>query len=100
MRATTVDSLVSGEMQGRVPRAILVDTEGNDAPVLFGAATTLATGLCEYVEFEYSDRGAWATTRLQQVVDYMGRFGFDCFWAGRKKLWRVTGCFDRSYEGE
>ena len=35
-----------------------------------------------------------------KVIDYLDRHGYDCFWAGRQKLWRVTGCFDGAWDSD
>ena len=68
--------------------------------------------------------GQWLSTDLSRVVTYVGRagktipphptptprppapsrpryldeLGYTCFWSGRGRLWRVTGCFDKSYD--
>ena len=30
----------------------------------------------------------------------MDGHGYDCFWAGHRKLWRITGCFDDAWDGK
>ena len=38
--------------------------------------------------------GVWKSTLLSSVIDYLDNLGFQCYWAGKGRLWRVTGCFD------
>ena len=75
-----------------------IDTEGNDPLVLDGARDTLASGIVRYLEFEYHFQGAWATTRLGDVVQRLDGLGFVCYWIGRGRLWRISGCWHPAYE--
>jgi FkbM family methyltransferase len=69
---------------------LLIDTEGNDAFVLWGGAVTLAR--TRFVTFENHQRGAWQTVSLRSVIDYLDVQGFDCFWmANSGALWQITG---------
>lgn len=73
-----------------------IDTEGNDMRVLFGAVHTLHA--VRYLEFEYHNVNRWAHSDLQDLVDLLDQFGFDCFWGGNHgQLWRLTGCWHDSY---
>ena len=74
-----------------------IDTEGHDALVLQGGINTLAKGV-GYVEFEYHYVGPWASIRLQDVLALLHGFGFVCYWLGKGKLWRITGCWHPAYE--
>ena len=74
-----------------------IDTEGNDMRVLIGAIGLLMEHRVRYLEFEYHSVGKWSTSDLEDIVDLMDHFGFDCFFSGVHKLWRLTGCFDQSY---
>ena len=75
-----------------------IDTEGNDARVLYGSVKMLATTHVRYLEFEYNSVGQWLNSDLQDVVDLLDNFGFDCYWLGNKgELWRLTGCWADNY---
>ena len=73
-----------------------IDTEGNDMRVIFGAIHTLP--IVKYLEFEYHSMNRWANSDLQDLIDLLDQFGFECFWGGnRGQLWRLTGCWHDSY---
>jgi hypothetical protein len=103
--ALTIDQLVFGgsahfpdPLIPDVPTVLTVDTEGHDPLVLQGAARTLATGRVAYVEFEYHGKGAWLNHSLREVVADMDDFGFDCYWAGVARVYKITGCWHPEYE--
>ena len=85
-------------MRGVIPDIMTVDTEGSDALVLLGAAKTLASGHVGYLEFEYHAIGPWARRALSDVIAYLDNLAFDCWWAGQGQTFRITGCWDSSYE--
>ena len=73
-----------------------IDTEGNDMRVIFGAVHTLP--IVRYLEFEYHSVNRWANSDLQDLIDLLDQFGFECFWGGNcGQLWRLTGCWHDSY---
>ena len=74
-----------------------IDTEGNDPLVLAGARRTLASRV-RYVEFEYHSHGVWQTTALSAVVKELQSMGFVCYWLGKDRLWRITGCFHPAWD--
>ena len=74
---------------------LLIDTEGYDFDVLKGAEKTLER--VEYLEFEFSSAPRWMEFGLIDVIDYMDEKGFTCYWAGWKKLWRITGCWQKHF---
>lgn len=74
---------------------LLIDTEGFDPLVLRGGVATLAR--TRYLEFEFHGIGPWLENRLVDVIDTLDKNGFDCYWAGKQRLWRITGCFDPSH---
>ena len=65
--------------------------------------------MVRFLEFEYHGVNRWARSDLQDLVDLLDQFGFDCYWQGgfgwadgvmvqnSGKLWRLTGCWDDSY---
>jgi FkbM family methyltransferase len=73
-----------------------MDTEGNDALVLAGSARTLRRKV-RYLEFEYGTTGQWERIRLPAVLEPLERTGFVCYWLGKRKLWRITGCWHPDY---
>ena len=103
VRATTVDAIVSEHLaKGQTINVLTVDTEGNDPNVLLGASKTLAKGTIDYIQFEVHDHGAWATTTVKSVVDYLETFDYDCFWVTDAKehvAYLVSGsCWDARYD--
>lgn len=78
---------------------LVTDTEGNDAPVLQGAAKMLSEGRIRLLQFEYHKIGKWKDSLLENVVDTLDGYGYDCFLLGHKdKALRLTGCWASAYE--
>jgi len=75
-----------------------VDAEGYDFDILQGGHTMLSRA--EYLEFEFHRYGQWKEQSLKDAVDMLDNIGFTCYWAGKGKLWRMTGqnCFLDHYE--
>ena len=94
--AQTVDVLV--ERRRRPVEVLLIDVEGHDPNVLKGATRTLASGTVGYIEFEVSWGGVWKYTSVNSTVHNLDRYGYDCFWAGTKTLYPITGCYHRAYD--
>lgn len=92
----TVDSLVAHRR--RPVEVLLIDAEGHDPDVLMGARRTLSSGSVGYIEFEVSYGGAWKFTSLNMTIAVLDKHGYDCFWAGHKQLYLITGCWNRAYE--
>lgn len=92
----TVDGLVD---ELKLPKVdmLIIDTEGHDPAVLWGAQKTLDK--VRYLEFEvHRDvKGTtWENTTVFSVVEMLSRKGFDCYWAGViGKLVSMTHCFER-----
>jgi hypothetical protein len=68
-----------------------VDVEGYDMDVMLGGRNKVLPRV-EYIEFEYNWMGSWATQKLSDAIDLLDGAGFNCYWAGVDKLWRITGC--------
>ena len=109
----TIDQLVAAHNISSID-VLSIDTEGNDLRVILGAVHTLAAQMVRLLEFEYHSIGRWAQSDLQDLIDLLDQFGFDCYWQGGVgwinntqslaglvhnpgKLWRLTGCWDDSY---
>ena len=91
----TIDELVEKNAIETID-VLSIDTEGNDMRVIFGAVKSLSK--VRYLEFEYHHVNRWARSDLQDLVDLLDQFGFDCFWPGNTgQLWRLTGCWHDSY---
>lgn len=73
-----------------------VDVEGFDFDVLFGAGSVLDR--TQYLEFEYHMVGSWAKLHVHDLVNLLDGKGFNCYWAGKKKLWRITNCELRKFD--
>ena len=68
-----------------------IDVEGFDFDVIFGAGSVLDR--TEYLEFEYHIKGNWGNYHITDAVRLLDGKGFTCYWAGKKKLWRITNCY-------
>lgn len=97
LRAEDITGAEGDQSQRGTVDFLSIDTEGNDMRVLIGAIGLLMEQRVRYLEFEYHKVGKWSTSDLEDIVDLMDHFGFDCFFSGVHKLWRLTGCFDQSY---
>eukprot|EP00536_Pseudo-nitzschia_multiseries_P019177 jgi/Psemu1/70718/estExt_Genemark1.C_40350001 len=127
--SSTSTSTVTKKKTGKKPiiHHLSIDVEGYDADVLHGAGTDLLSRV-EYLEFEYNWMGSWRKQHLYDVVSYLDgsrsrsptnsyrednnnnnnnnneeeeeeRLSFTCYWAGQKRLWRIThGCWMRYYD--
>ena len=100
-----------------------IDVEGYDADVLLGAGVDLLKRV-EYLEFEYNWMGSWGKQHIYDVIsqldgtstrsynsstgtdtdtnendnDNSNGLSFTCYWAGQRRLWRITGCWMRYYD--
>jgi len=68
-----------------------IDTEGWDFDVLFGAGSILDR--THYLEFEYHSVGNWENFHMPDAVRLLDGKGFTCYWAGERRLWRITQCY-------
>jgi FkbM family methyltransferase len=71
---------------------LLVYANAFEYEVLVGAKSALSR--VEYLEFAFNHKNGWANPdhTLTAAADMLNDIGFTCFWAGKKKLWRITGC--------
>jgi hypothetical protein len=87
----SADSYFDEFVQSKGPvNMLLIDVEGWDFDVLFGASSVLER--TQYLEFEYHFKGPWGRYHLPDTVRLLDHKGFTCYWAGKHKLWRITGC--------
>ena len=92
----TLDSYVNKYVQSKGPINILqIDAEGWDFNILFGASSVLDR--THYLEFEYHIDGNWKNLHLLDAIRLLDSKGFTCYWAGRKRLWRITECYFEIY---
>jgi FkbM family methyltransferase len=68
-----------------------IDVEGFDFDVMLGGKIKVLPRV-EYIEFEYNWMGSWGKQKLSDAIDMLDELGFQCYWAGEDKLWRITGC--------
>eukprot|EP00040_Diaphanoeca_grandis_P036865 m.237260 g.237260 ORF g.237260 m.237260 type:complete len:1144 (+) comp33704_c0_seq1:247-3678(+) len=94
----TVDSLAKSYKLDKVD-ILTIDAEGHDPLILEGAYTTIRRLNVRYVEFENHSVGQWANSSIKASIDFMDEHGFDCYWAGHKRLWPITTCWSERYEG-
>ena len=59
-----------------------IDTEGHDDGVIRGADKALASQNIRVVEFEYHEKGQWATRSIHGTIDFLKKHHYQCFWSG------------------
>lgn len=79
---------------------MIIDTEGNDKLVLDGAQQLLRSRSVRSFVFEYHLMSPWPSFKLQDVKNVLNNYGYDCFFAGQQRLWKITGenCWNENYE--
>jgi FkbM family methyltransferase len=80
--------------QGRI-NILLIDVEGYDFEVLFGAGPVL--DVTDYLEFEYHNKGPWKRYDITNAIRLLDSKGFTCYWRGEGKLWQITECMHDTY---
>lgn len=92
----TVDDFATRHLQGPEKIDVLsIDAEGYDFQVLKGATETLKK--TRYVEFEYHRK--WNADKLQDAADYLEELGFQCYYLGKERLYRITNqCWVDEFE--
>jgi len=88
----TLDDYVSRfVMDGDAPIDVLmVDAEGYDFDILRASEETLKR--VKYLEYEVHRVGSWGNQRVVDSVEFLQKHNFTCYWAGKGRLFRVTGC--------
>jgi hypothetical protein len=77
---------------------LMIDTEGFDAMVLEGGASTLSRRLARLLIFEYHGDCPWPLTPLHDVIKTLHSYGYVCYFEGQNRLWRLSGCWSSLYE--
>ena len=94
----TLEKYVKEHVDGDGPIHMLqIDVEGYDGDVMLGAGDEVL-GRVEYLEFEYNWMGSWRTQHLYDMVEMLNERDFSCYWAGRRRLWRITGCWMQYFD--
>ena len=93
--ATTVDKWAN-DMGIDILDFLILDTEGFDPKVLWGAAALLGGNRVRLLEFEVHTVGEWKHIRVADVLDYLDNVGMVCFLCGQHHIWRITGCWDET----
>ena len=74
-----------------------IDVEGYDNNVLLGAGKEVLERV-EYLEFEYNWMGPWKNQHLYDTIEMLDELDFTCYWTGRRRLWRITGCWQLYFD--
>lgn len=94
----TLEKYVKEHVDGDGPIHMLqIDVEGYDGDVMLGAGDEVL-GRVEYLEFEYNWMGSWGGQHLYDMVEMLNERDFTCYWAGRRRLWRITGCWMQYFD--
>jgi hypothetical protein len=79
---------------------LLIDTEGNDYLVIKGAQKLIQARSIRVIVFEYHFKLPWGEMKLENAVKEMDEFGYECYFQGFGRLWKLTGrnCWHATYE--
>ncbi|CAB9516948.1 expressed unknown protein [Seminavis robusta] len=95
--AMTMDEFVAKHVDhgkagstSRIP-FIAIDVEGYDYTVMKAGPRTLQR--TDYLEFEFHNVGDWANQNLRDAIDMLEGYGMACYWSGKNRLWRISGCW-------
>lgn len=77
---------------------IQIDTEGHDPLVLTGLRNSLKKNLIKILIFEYHNLGLWLKYQLSKIVVELDELGYNCFFMGQNRLWKLTKCWHEIYE--
>jgi FkbM family methyltransferase len=97
VKVITLNGLVQQENIKKIDY-LSIDTEGHDMQVILGGIRIFAAHIVRYFEFEYHNIGRWSTSSLQDLVELLDQFRYDCYWAlNTGDLVRLTGCWHDDY---
>lgn len=92
---TSIDRIMEKHSLDRLDILTVHSESGNELEILNGAYKTFRNARVRYVEITKGDQGLWKLpTTFQLVIEAMDMHGFDCYWAGNRRLWPITQCFD------
>jgi hypothetical protein len=79
---------------------LMIDTEGNDYLVIKGSTKLLQTRNIRVLIFEYHGFPPWNKLKLEDLKDELDGYGYDCYFQGIGRLWKITGknCWSNLYE--
>jgi len=83
---------------GVVIDILMIDTEGSDARVIQGAKRALHSKSIRMLVFEYHMFCPWAETSLEEVVNTLADYNYDCYFEGNERVWKLTDCWDPLWE--
>jgi hypothetical protein len=79
---------------------LMIDTEGYDYLVVQGARQLLQSRNVRILIFEYHQSGVWRSYQLEDLKNQLFSYGYDCYYQGQGRLWKLTGkhCWSGKYE--
>lgn len=97
IESTTIDNEM---LRLGIPYADImkIDTEGYDPAVLEGALHALEEQRIGILEFEYHEKGLWASTTLESIVERLEHYGLVCYFAAGDQYYRLTRCWVSGFE--
>jgi FkbM family methyltransferase len=98
VRSSSKDVDTDNNNNNRTINILSIDVEGYDGDVLLGASSEVLNRV-EYLEFEYNWMGSWREQHLYDIITMLYEdASMVCYWAGIKKLWRITNCWMLYYD--
>jgi len=92
----TLKDYIRDHVKGSI-HILQIDAEGFDVDILYGAGVDVLERV-EYLEFEYNWVGSWRNYHLYDIIEMLDRNNFTCYWEGKQRLWRITGCWMLYYD--
>lgn len=77
---------------------LMIDIEGYDALALQGSINQLSTRNVRCLIFEYHSFSPWDSIPLGPIIDSLDSYGYDCYFQGAGRLWKLSGCYTTDYE--
>jgi hypothetical protein len=79
---------------------LMIDTEGYDYLVIQGARQLLQSRNVRILIFEYHQSGVWRNYLLEDLKNQLLSYGYDCYYQGQGRLWKISGkgCWSERYE--
>lgn len=75
-----------------------IDTEGNDARVIFGGSRLFAAQKVRVFEFEVHAVNHWLKSDLEDLIDLLDNYGYTCYWeTNNGNLVQISGCWAPPY---
>jgi hypothetical protein len=75
-----------------------IDMDGYDALTIQGAYGQLAGRNIRSIMFEYHYLPPWRNMKLEEIVDKLDGYGYDCYIKGINRLWKLSSCFVNPFE--